>query len=71
MTCSIGFTLLDPARPAIDTLGCADQALYFAKANGRNQTCCYETLIAQGRIEVHTPVEGGSRLDFDIDGYFA
>ena len=30
----------------------ADRALYYAKNNGRNQTCAYENLIAQGKVRL-------------------
>ncbi len=70
VTCSIGFTRVDPAIPSADILGRADEALYFAKANGRNQTCHYESLVAQGRIDVHNPQEGDASVDFDIDALF-
>ena len=32
-------------------MGRADQALYHAKTHGRNQTCFYEDLIAQGTLK--------------------
>lgn len=70
VTCSIGFARVDPALPPTDILGNADQALYYAKGNGRNRTCHYETLIAQNLIEPHHTLEGNAALDFDIDALF-
>jgi hypothetical protein len=32
------------------TLGHADQALYYAKSHGRNQTCHYDALVAGGLL---------------------
>jgi predicted signal transduction protein with EAL and GGDEF domain len=28
----------------------ADMSMYHAKNNGRNQVCCYETLVAEGKL---------------------
>lgn len=50
VTVSIGFTrILDPEMPAA-VVDRADRALYYAKEHGRNQVCCYETLIATGQL---------------------
>lgn len=71
LTCSIGYTHLDPRLASVDILGFADQALYYAKASGRNRTCGYESLVAEGLIVPHHTVEGGAAVDFDIDALFA
>lgn len=70
VTCSIGFTQIDPELPATDLLGRADEALYFAKSAGRNRTCQYESLIETGRITPHHVREGRASVDFDIDALF-
>lgn len=70
VTCSIGFTQLDRSLPSADILGRADEALYYAKASGRNRACQYEALVEQGKIIAHHPVEGGAAVDFDIDALF-
>lgn len=50
VTVSIGFA---GARllPAVELLGQADQALYYAKGNGRNQVCQYEQLHTDGLLD--------------------
>ena len=60
VTVSIGFTRADISGTPSAVLGAADEALYFAKGNGRNQVCCYEELVDLGRLEkkaLHTEVE--------------
>lgn len=50
VTASVGFTqILDSEMPSV-VITRADKALYYAKEHGRNQTCCYETLIGDGRL---------------------
>ena len=40
----------------------ADQALYFAKNNGRNQVANYEALVEQGKLEALEHKEGSIDL---------
>ena len=50
VTASAGFTrILDSEMPSV-VITRADKALYYAKEHGRNQICCYETLVADGRL---------------------
>lgn len=51
VTVSVGFTSISAADSPVVTLGHADQALYFAKANGRNRACHYEELVADGLLQ--------------------
>ena len=52
VTVSIGYTRIsDVSTPAAILVDRADQAVYYAKANGRNQVHCYETLVEQGHIK--------------------
>lgn len=51
VTVSVGFTSISAADSPVVTLGHADQALYFAKANGRNRACYYEELVAGGLLQ--------------------
>lgn len=51
VTISVGFARIVPFEPAVAILGRADQALYFAKSNGRNQVCYYESLVSSGALQ--------------------
>lgn len=50
VTVSIGFARVPANNTPDAVLGCADQALYFAKGNGRDQVCCYEELLETGML---------------------
>ncbi len=52
VTVSIGYAHIDPFEPAVGIMGRADQALYFAKSNGRNRTCHYENLVKGGDLKI-------------------
>ncbi len=49
VTISLGFVKISHDTP-VAILGHADQALYFAKKNGRNRVCFYDQLLESGNI---------------------
>ncbi len=49
ITVSLGFVAIDSGTP-VEILGQADQALYYAKENGRNRVCFYDDLISSGAL---------------------
>ncbi len=50
VTVSLGFVSTYEGS-AVEILGHADQALYYAKEHGRNQVCHYDELISAGRLK--------------------
>jgi diguanylate cyclase (GGDEF)-like protein len=61
-TVSIGFTAFNTEHGVEQVVMCADKALYYAKNNGRNQTRCYETLVAEKKLEPFTRPTGDIEL---------
>jgi diguanylate cyclase (GGDEF)-like protein len=51
VTVSIGYVSLNAYVSPVVTLGQADQALYYAKSHGRNQSCHYDALVANGALQ--------------------
>ncbi|WP_319244639.1 GGDEF domain-containing protein [uncultured Propionivibrio sp.] len=62
VTISIGFTRVDDLDTPTELVGRADQALYFAKRNGRNRVECYEDLVASGQYVVAHPARPAVEL---------
>ena len=50
ITVSIGFSALREGDTPSSAFARADKAVYYAKANGRNQSCNFEVLLAQGQL---------------------
>lgn len=59
VTISIGFVSIGSQTP-VTILGQADQALYFAKQNGRNRVCFYDELVSSGEL-------GKTAINSDVD----
>ncbi|HEY5762908.1 MAG TPA: GGDEF domain-containing protein, partial [Rhodocyclaceae bacterium] len=68
VTCSIGYTVVDPMSAQTDLLGQADAALYWCKENGRNRIGGYGRLVSGGQLK-STTVEA-VQPDIDIDALF-
>lgn len=57
VTVSVGFTAVRPADTPSGAFERADKAVYYAKANGRNQVCSHAELLASGVL-----VENNAKL---------
>jgi diguanylate cyclase (GGDEF)-like protein len=62
VTVSIGYSQLLPNDMPSDVIDRADEALYYAKRNGRNQSACFESLLAAGEIAAKTSAKGEIEL---------
>lgn len=58
VTVSIGAVSVGKEIIPAEIVGHADQALYFAKRNGRNQLAFFEELVASGAIQTPTEAKG-------------
>jgi diguanylate cyclase (GGDEF)-like protein len=61
VTVSSGFASIGAGESPVTILGRADQALYYAKSHGRNQTCHYDQLLSSGLLH---RVESGNTAEF-------
>jgi len=50
VTVSIGYTRVTDSTPAAVLIDRADEALYYAKAHGRNKVCGWDALVAAGEL---------------------
>lgn len=62
VTISMGYTRIVDGDNGSNAFGRADEALYLAKEQGRNQMQCYETLIAEGRLQTKLSAAGSIEL---------
>ena len=62
VTVSIGYSQLLPIDTPSDVIDRADEALYFAKQHGRNQTQCFEALVDAGKLAPKTISKGEIEL---------
>jgi diguanylate cyclase (GGDEF)-like protein len=71
VTCSLGYVQIDPVLTPGEILSRADEALYYCKANGRNQIQRYETLVEKGLIAPPVAAEvNHADVQADIDALF-
>lgn len=62
LTVSMGVVRVDPKVFHMTLMDYADQALYYSKNNGRNQTTFFEDLLSQGLAKIETYDEGSVDL---------
>ncbi|MES2297150.1 MAG: GGDEF domain-containing protein [Pseudomonadota bacterium] len=61
VTVSVGYVSISAYESPVIILGRADQALYYAKGHGRNQSCHYDALVDGGMLQV---VESNDTAEF-------
>jgi diguanylate cyclase (GGDEF)-like protein len=63
ITISTGFTQIREGELTSEVLNRADAALYYAKAHGRNRTCCFERLVEDGLL---SPLQRSAGSGFEL-----
>ncbi len=64
VTVSMGMVQITDQSGSTEIIGQADQALYYAKEHGRNQVCCYETLLQNSLIKAAEQNVGNGEMEF-------
>jgi diguanylate cyclase (GGDEF)-like protein len=67
VTVSLGFARITQHEIPVIILGHADQALYYAKTNGRNQVCHYDELVRSGKLGLAAEMSNGTAEFFFDD----
>ncbi|MDD2743761.1 MAG: GGDEF domain-containing protein [Rhodocyclaceae bacterium] len=62
VTVSIGYSQLLLNDTPADVIDRADEALYYAKQHGRNQSACFETLVNTGKLRPQSSEKGEIEL---------
>ncbi|MCE1186313.1 MAG: GGDEF domain-containing protein [Rhodocyclales bacterium] len=74
VTCSVGYSRIDPQIGPAELLGRADEALYFSKDHGRNQVNGFDDLVMSGLLQLKAPpeveVNAAEMNQADIDELF-
>lgn len=62
VTVSVGYSQLLLNDTPADVIDRADEALYYAKQHGRNQSACFETLVNAGKLTPQSSEKGEIEL---------